>query len=86
MREAIIPIDIDQGLDTSTPFLQLHGTVFKGQHVSPLGTELLFTEDKGRTFNASTILFLDIALQTAPEDISVLLLPLNAASGSKRCS
>ncbi|KAI0925327.1 hypothetical protein AcV7_005598 [Taiwanofungus camphoratus] len=32
------------GLDTPTPFLQLSGTVFKGEHQSLLGTELLFTE------------------------------------------
>ncbi|TFK85183.1 hypothetical protein K466DRAFT_664668 [Polyporus arcularius HHB13444] len=32
------------GLDTPTPFLQLSGTMLKGQHVSVLGTELLFTE------------------------------------------
>ncbi|RDX44316.1 hypothetical protein OH76DRAFT_1359734 [Lentinus brumalis] len=32
------------GLDTPTPFLQLSGTMLKGQHVSLLGTELLFTE------------------------------------------
>ncbi|ETW76431.1 hypothetical protein HETIRDRAFT_247653, partial [Heterobasidion irregulare TC 32-1] len=35
------------GLDTSTPFLQLSGTIFKGRHQSLLGTELLFTEEKG---------------------------------------
>ena len=33
-----------QGLDTPTPFLQLSGTMLKGQHVSLLGTELLFAE------------------------------------------
>ncbi|KAI0739596.1 hypothetical protein C8Q80DRAFT_190744 [Daedaleopsis nitida] len=32
------------GLETPTPFLQLSGTILKGQHVSLLGTELLFTE------------------------------------------
>ncbi|PBK83360.1 hypothetical protein ARMGADRAFT_1067833 [Armillaria gallica] len=32
------------GLDTSTPFLQLAGTVLKGRHETLLGTELLFTE------------------------------------------
>ncbi|KAI0808171.1 hypothetical protein C8Q74DRAFT_117018 [Fomes fomentarius] len=32
------------GLDTPTPFLQLSGTMLKGQHVSLLGTELLFAE------------------------------------------
>lgn len=36
-----------QGLDTPTPFLQLSGTIFKGQHDTLLGTELLFTEQKG---------------------------------------
>ena len=36
-----------QGLDTPTPFLQLSGTIFQGTHQSLLGTELLFTEDKG---------------------------------------
>ncbi|EPS96345.1 hypothetical protein FOMPIDRAFT_1091260, partial [Fomitopsis schrenkii] len=34
------------GLDTPTPFLQLSGTVFKGQHQNLLGTELLFTDSK----------------------------------------
>ncbi|PIL32628.1 hypothetical protein GSI_05332 [Ganoderma sinense ZZ0214-1] len=32
------------GLDTPTPFLQLSGTMLKGEHVSLLGTELLFSE------------------------------------------
>ena len=36
-----------QGLDTPAPFLQLSGTIFQGTHQSLLGTELLFTEDKG---------------------------------------
>ncbi|KAF9493957.1 hypothetical protein BDN71DRAFT_1394080 [Pleurotus eryngii] len=35
------------GLDTPTPFLQLSGTIFKGQHDLLLGTELLFMEEKG---------------------------------------
>ncbi|KZT65688.1 hypothetical protein DAEQUDRAFT_731110 [Daedalea quercina L-15889] len=34
------------GLDTSSPFLQLSGTVFKGQHQRLLGTELLFADAK----------------------------------------
>ncbi|GBE83299.1 hypothetical protein SCP_0503470 [Sparassis crispa] len=34
------------GLDTPTPYLQLSGTTFRGQHESLLGTELLFTEGK----------------------------------------
>jgi len=34
------------GLDTPTPFLQLSGTILKGQHQTILGTELLFTEAK----------------------------------------
>ncbi|KAL4245059.1 hypothetical protein ABKN59_010121 [Abortiporus biennis] len=34
------------GLDTPTPYLQLSGTVFKGQHQHILGTELLFTDSK----------------------------------------
>ncbi|KAF7437283.1 hypothetical protein PC9H_004121 [Pleurotus ostreatus] len=34
------------GLDTPTPFLQLSGTIFKGQHDLLLGTELLFMEEK----------------------------------------
>lgn len=46
------------GLETETPFLQLSGTIFKGQHNSLLGTELLFTEDdrnkKSLSFIAST--------------------------------
>ncbi|KDQ57938.1 hypothetical protein JAAARDRAFT_193425 [Jaapia argillacea MUCL 33604] len=33
------------GLDTPTPFLQLAGSIFKGQHQSLLGTELLFTDN-----------------------------------------
>ena len=36
-----------QGLDTPTPFLQLSGTIFKGEYDRLLGTELLFTESKG---------------------------------------
>ena len=36
-----------QGIDTPSPFLQLSGTVFKGQHQNLLGTELLFTDAKG---------------------------------------
>jgi hypothetical protein len=36
-----------QGLDTPSPFLQLSGTIFKGQHDSLLGTEILFTDAKG---------------------------------------
>ncbi|KZP24223.1 hypothetical protein FIBSPDRAFT_735970 [Athelia psychrophila] len=35
------------GLDTPTPFIQLSGTIFKGQHDVLLGTELIFTEAKG---------------------------------------
>ncbi|OBZ73283.1 hypothetical protein A0H81_07033 [Grifola frondosa] len=34
------------GLDTPTPYLQLSGTILKGQHQTLLGTELLFTEAK----------------------------------------
>ncbi|KAG9085515.1 hypothetical protein FRC06_003568 [Ceratobasidium sp. 370] len=30
------------GLETATPFLQLGGSVFRGSHVSTLGTELVF--------------------------------------------
>jgi general transcription factor 3C polypeptide 6 len=33
-----------QGLDTPTPFLQLSGTVLRGEHTSLLGTEIIFTE------------------------------------------
>ena len=36
-----------QGLDSPTPFLQLQGTVLKGHHHHLLGTELIFSEDKG---------------------------------------
>ncbi|TBU27093.1 hypothetical protein BD311DRAFT_666116 [Dichomitus squalens] len=32
------------GLDSATPFLQLSGTMLMGEHVSLLGTELLFAE------------------------------------------
>ncbi|KIM87757.1 hypothetical protein PILCRDRAFT_814474 [Piloderma croceum F 1598] len=35
------------GLDTPTPFLQLSGTIWKGQHDSLIGSEIIFTEDKG---------------------------------------
>lgn len=38
---------MSQGLDTPTPFLQLSGSIFKGEHDRLLGTELLFTESKG---------------------------------------
>ncbi|PBK82141.1 hypothetical protein ARMGADRAFT_947113 [Armillaria gallica] len=31
------------GLDTSTPFIELAGTVLKGRHETLLGTELLFS-------------------------------------------
>ncbi|KAF9458088.1 hypothetical protein BDZ94DRAFT_1271591 [Collybia nuda] len=34
------------GLDTLTPFLQLSGTILKGQHDILLGTELLFADGK----------------------------------------
>ncbi|VDB91726.1 unnamed protein product [Peniophora sp. CBMAI 1063] len=34
------------GLDTPTPYLQLSGTIFRGEHHNLLGTELLFAEDK----------------------------------------
>ncbi|KAG2083528.1 hypothetical protein BD769DRAFT_1633148 [Suillus cothurnatus] len=34
------------GLDTPTPFLQLSGSFFRGQHDTLLGSELLFTEGK----------------------------------------
>jgi hypothetical protein len=43
-------------LDTPNPFLQLSGTILKGRHESLLGTELLFTEVKGRW--ADRLLFL----------------------------
>ncbi|EPQ53221.1 hypothetical protein GLOTRDRAFT_63901 [Gloeophyllum trabeum ATCC 11539] len=33
------------GLDTPTPFIQLGGCIFKGQHHNLLGTELLFTDE-----------------------------------------
>ncbi|KAF9260388.1 hypothetical protein L218DRAFT_872707 [Marasmius fiardii PR-910] len=34
------------GLDTTTPFMQLSGTILKGRHDTLIGTELLFTEKK----------------------------------------
>ncbi|KAF9522868.1 hypothetical protein CPB83DRAFT_748015, partial [Crepidotus variabilis] len=34
------------GLDTPTPYLQLHGTILKGRHDMLLGTELIFTDNK----------------------------------------
>jgi len=36
-----------QGLDTPTPFLQLSGTIFRGRHDNLLGSELIFSDDKG---------------------------------------
>ena len=42
-----LPSYRNQGLDTPSPFLQLSGTFFKGQHDSLLGTEIMFTEAKG---------------------------------------
>ena len=36
-----------QGLDTPTPFLQLSGTILKGRHDNLLGSELIFSDDKG---------------------------------------
>jgi len=36
-----------QGLDTPTPYIQLQGTILKGRHDMLLGTELIFTDDKG---------------------------------------
>ncbi|EMD35873.1 hypothetical protein CERSUDRAFT_52916 [Gelatoporia subvermispora B] len=35
------------GLDTPTPFLQLSGTILKGQHQTLLGTEILLSESNG---------------------------------------
>ncbi|EKM74215.1 hypothetical protein AGABI1DRAFT_109971 [Agaricus bisporus var. burnettii JB137-S8] len=35
------------GLDTPTPYLQLSGTILQGRHENLLGSELLFTDDKG---------------------------------------
>lgn len=37
-----------QGLDTPTPYLQLSGTILQGRHENLLGSELLFTDDKGK--------------------------------------
>ncbi|KAJ8075801.1 hypothetical protein PM082_021433 [Marasmius tenuissimus] len=34
------------GLDTPTPFMQLSGTILKGQHDTLIGSELLFMESK----------------------------------------
>lgn len=39
--------NISQGLDTPTPYMQLQGTIFKGRHDLLLGTEMIFTDDKG---------------------------------------
>ena len=36
-----------QGLDTPTPFLQLSGTILRGRHDNLLGSELIFSDDKG---------------------------------------
>ncbi|KAK0203031.1 hypothetical protein DFS33DRAFT_949891 [Desarmillaria ectypa] len=41
------------GLDTSTPFLQLSGTVLKGRHEYLLGTELLFADGKDASADRS---------------------------------
>ncbi|KAF8978645.1 hypothetical protein BDQ17DRAFT_1264090 [Cyathus striatus] len=45
------------GLDSPTPFLQLSGTILKGRHDSLLGTELLFTEDKGKHYMTSSFAY-----------------------------
>ncbi|KAK0489805.1 hypothetical protein EDD18DRAFT_1109950 [Armillaria luteobubalina] len=39
-----IALELGNGLDTGTPFLQLTGTVLEGRHEVLLGTELLFSE------------------------------------------
>jgi len=36
-----------QGLDTPLPFLQLSGTILRGRHDNLLGSELIFSDDKG---------------------------------------
>ncbi|KAI0085272.1 hypothetical protein BDY19DRAFT_909230 [Irpex rosettiformis] len=54
------------GLDSPTPFLQLSGTVFKGEHQTLLGTELLFTDSKG-TSGARLLLF-QLVLQRSEDD------------------
>lgn len=48
LHSASVPYILEQGLETPTPFLQLGDSVFKGVHVSSLGTELLF-HDATRT-------------------------------------
>ncbi|KAJ3479479.1 hypothetical protein NLI96_g9033 [Meripilus lineatus] len=42
------------GLDTPTPYLQLSGSIFKGQHQNLLGTEILFTESRDEHHNRNT--------------------------------
>ncbi|PCH34682.1 hypothetical protein WOLCODRAFT_139519 [Wolfiporia cocos MD-104 SS10] len=45
------------GLDSPTPFLQIAGTIFKGQHQRLLGTELLFTDsDDGQADHGKRLL------------------------------
>ncbi|KAK0234826.1 hypothetical protein EDD85DRAFT_845508 [Armillaria nabsnona] len=55
------------GLDTSTPFLQLAGTVLKGRYKTLLGTELLFSEhEHGVSYMQSTrqrICFREVRLE-----------------------
>jgi general transcription factor 3C polypeptide 6 len=36
------------GLDTPTPFLQLQGTTFRGEHAELLGSEIIFTNGRGQ--------------------------------------
>lgn len=40
-----------QGLDSPTPFVQLAGNIFKGNHESLLGTEIILQEPDGRYMN-----------------------------------
>ncbi|KAG5646443.1 hypothetical protein DXG03_003493 [Asterophora parasitica] len=53
------------GLDTTTPFLQLSGTILKGKHETLLGTELIFTEAKDIHAHTSTD-HIDPRLQEPP--------------------
>ena len=36
------------GLDTPTPFLQLQGTTFRGEHTELLGSEIIFANGRGQ--------------------------------------
>ncbi|KAG9088139.1 hypothetical protein FS749_002384 [Ceratobasidium sp. UAMH 11750] len=58
------------GLETATPFLQLGGSVFRGEHVSTLGTELVFHDASPGSISAHVehkVLFNPVVL--APKSV-----------------